>query len=76
MTGQAGADPALTCSAKGCSATATQAVLWRNPRIHTEDRRKVWLACDPHEVTLREYLSVRGFPVASCPVDEIPEGAG
>ncbi|MCW2749058.1 MAG: acetone carboxylase [Aeromicrobium sp.] len=62
-------DP-LICSAKGCIAEATHQVLWNNPKIHTPDRRKVWLACDEHEVTLREFLDTRGFwketqPVAS-----------
>lgn len=51
------------CSAKGCSLPATWALLWRNPRIHTDDRRKTWLACDDHRVTLEEFLSLRGFPL-------------
>ncbi|GAB3583811.1 hypothetical protein [Calidifontibacter terrae] len=56
-------DGAPRCSAKGCTRSATWALLWRNPRIHTEDRRKTWLACDEHRVTLGEFLSMRGFPL-------------
>lgn len=66
----------LICSRKACRQTATRAVLWRNPRIHDQSRRKVWLACDEHEEVLREHLAVRGFPVATCAVDEIPDDAG
>lgn len=70
------AEERLVCSRRGCGATAERAVLWRNPRIHDESRTKVWLACAAHEELLREHLAVRGFPVRTCAVDEIPEGAG
>lgn len=50
------------CSSRGCRNEATWMLLWRNPRIHTSDRVKRWAACDEHEPTLREYLTVRGFP--------------
>jgi hypothetical protein len=53
-------DP-LICSAKGCAAEATHQVLWNNPKIHTPDRRKIWLACDEHEANLRGFLDARGF---------------
>ena len=33
-----------SCSAKGCTAPAVHALLWRNPKIHTPERRKAWLA--------------------------------
>lgn len=66
----------LICSRKACRQSATRAVLWRNPRIHDESRQKVWLACDEHESVLRDHLSVRGFPVGTCAVDEIPDDAG
>jgi hypothetical protein len=49
-------------------------VVWRNPRIHTADRRKVWLACDEHAPYLRDYLAARSFPVAVSPF-EAPDGA-
>ncbi|MCO5293988.1 MAG: hypothetical protein M9882_03660 [Homoserinimonas sp.] len=38
-------------------------VNWRNPRIHSEERVKVWSACTEHVDYLRDYLSSRGFPV-------------
>ena len=68
-------DP-LVCSAKACRNTATWAHLWNNPRLHTPDRRKVWLACDEHRTSLGEFLSVRGFLVGTVAADAIPESAG
>jgi len=56
-------DPGVRCSAAGCSHDALFRVNWRNPRIHTPDRVKVWLACEEHRDTLRDYLANRGFPV-------------
>lgn len=50
-----------TCSAKGCSAAATWELRWNNPKLHTPDRRKVWLACDAHRSTLGDFLGARGF---------------
>ena len=38
-----------TCSAKGCTAPAAWALLWNNPKLHTPERRKTWLACDEHQ---------------------------
>jgi hypothetical protein len=52
---------ALTCSAKGCSAAATWSLLWNNPRLHTPERRKTWLACDTHRDYLAEFLRARRF---------------
>lgn len=66
----------LICSARACGAPATRAVLWRNPRLHTEDRTKVWLACGDHEEPLRAHLALRAFPVRTCALADIPEGAG
>jgi hypothetical protein len=66
----------LVCSAKGCRATATWAHLWNNPRLHTPDRRKVWLACDEHRVSLGEFLSVRGFLKTTVAASDIPADAG
>lgn len=53
----------VVCSRAGCRAEATWQVIWRNPRIHTPDRRKIWTACDAHVTYLRDYLASRGFPV-------------
>jgi len=63
---------AAVCSRAGCHAPATMQVVWRNPRIHTPERRKIWLACDEHVDYLRDYLAARAFPVAVEPfsVDE------
>jgi len=44
------------CSRAGCSQMATTTVNWRNPRIHTPERVKVWLACDEHADYLHDYL--------------------
>ena len=51
----------LVCSARGCRATAVHALRWNNPRLHTPERRKTWLACEEHLTSLSEFLSLRGF---------------
>jgi hypothetical protein len=43
-------------------------VEWNNPKIHTPDRRKTWLACDEHEPTLRRFLDARGFYKETLPL--------
>ena len=57
-----------TCSRAGCRAEATWRIDWRNPRIHTADRTKTWVACDEHRDYLREFLAARDFPVAVEPL--------
>jgi hypothetical protein len=37
------------------------ALLWNNPKLHTPDRRKTWLACDEHRQSLSDFLGARGF---------------
>ncbi|MCX6396098.1 MAG: acetone carboxylase [Propionibacteriales bacterium] len=49
------------CSAKGCTADARWDLGWNNPKLHTPDRRKIWLACDQHRDSLGEFLTARGF---------------
>lgn len=66
----------LVCSARGCRAEARWGLLWNNPALHTPERRKTWLACDQHRVTLAEFLSLRGFLRDVVPVAEIPGDAG
>jgi hypothetical protein len=66
----------LVCSAKGCRTQARWAHLWNNPRLHTPERRKVWLACDAHRGTLGDFLSARGFLRDTVEVDQIPDSAG
>lgn len=68
--GGVGSDAPEQCSAAGCSQTAAWRVNWRNPRIHSADRVKVWLACAEHRSTLADYLGTRGFPVQVTALDE------
>jgi len=51
----------LICSAQGCRQPAAYDLQWNNPKIHTADRRKHWLACDDHRNSLAQFLSARGF---------------
>lgn len=66
----------LQCSAKGCRADASDAVVWRNPRLHAEGRRKVWLACPDHRDHLRDFVQLRGFLIEVVGVDELTEADG
>lgn len=54
----------VPCSRAGCREDALWRIEWRNPRIHREDRRKVWVACADHVDYLRDFLASRSFPVA------------
>lgn len=58
----------LICSAKGCNAEAVHQVVWNNPKLHTPDRRKIWLACPEHEPSLRGFLDARDFYLETVPV--------
>ena len=49
------------CSSKGCRSAAEWQLLWNNPKLHTPDRRKTWLACDTHRESLEAFLGARGF---------------
>ncbi|WP_051939829.1 hypothetical protein [Phaeacidiphilus oryzae] len=49
------------CSAKGCRAPAVWVLAWNNPKLHTPDRRKTWLACGEHRESLSAFLDLRGF---------------
>ncbi|MFI6252124.1 hypothetical protein [Streptomyces sp. NPDC051016] len=51
----------VICSAKGCRAAAVWVLAWNNPKIHTPERRKTWLACEEHREHLSQFLGVRGF---------------
>lgn len=57
---QASVEPAQ-CSRRGCAAPAQWQLLWNNPRIHTPNRRKVWLACEQHREHLSQFLEQRSF---------------
>jgi hypothetical protein len=52
--------PAI-CSAKGCQAPAVHELRWNNPKLHTPERRKVWLACEQHRESLSGFLAARQF---------------
>lgn len=54
------ADPPI-CSAKGCRTPASWSIVWNNPKVHTPDREKIWVACDEHRESLSSHLAVRGF---------------
>ena len=56
------------CSRAGCREPALWRIEWRNPKIHSPDRRKIWVACDAHRDFLRDYLAAREFPVAVAPL--------
>lgn len=58
----------VECARAACRAAATHHIVWRNPRIHDESRRKIWPACDEHVGFLSDYLRSREFPV------EVKEG--
>lgn len=55
------------CSRAGCRSEALWRIEWRNPKIHSEERRKVWLACEEHVGFLREFLGARDFPLEVLP---------
>jgi hypothetical protein len=61
------------CSAKGCQAPATWQLLWNNPKLHTPERRKVWLACDEHKTSLSDFLGARQFLKDVEPHQPAPE---
>ena len=68
-----GASPIADCSRAGCREPATWRIEWRNPKIHSPERRKVWVACDDHRDYLRDYLAARDFPVSVRPLDAAAE---
>lgn len=63
------------CSRKGCRADALWALRWNNPRLHTPERRKTWLACGEHRGWLTDYLDARGFFREALRLDAAPQGA-
>jgi hypothetical protein len=71
----AGADEPV-CSAKGCRATAQHAVIWNNPKLHTAERRKVWLACADHRQSLSDFVALRGFLIEVIPVEDLTAADG
>ena len=51
-------------------ADAAWQLLWNNPKIHTPERRKTWLACPEHRAWLEDYLQTRGLWKATVPLDD------
>jgi hypothetical protein len=66
----------LLCSAKGCQQAAVWALVWNNPKLHTPDRRKSWLACEEHRQHLSDFLAARGFLLEVVPAAEAPTDPG
>ncbi len=64
------------CSAKGCREPAGWVLAWNNPKLHTPDRRKTWLACEEHREHLSKFLGARGFLKDTVPLTEwhAPDG--
>lgn len=71
-----GQSPAVRCSHAGCAKEAQWQILWRNPKIHSEDRVKTWLSCDEHRQYLADFLGARNFPVRVEAFAENPEDSG
>lgn len=57
------------CSRKGCDLPAQWTLVWNNPKVHTPERRKTWLACDRHREYLADFLDRRGFLRETVPFD-------
>jgi hypothetical protein len=69
-------DRTAVCSAKGCRGKAAYGLLWNNPKLHTPERRKVWLACDTHADPLSDFLSKKGFLKDAVLVAELTDEMG
>ncbi|TLP79473.1 acetone carboxylase [Nesterenkonia sphaerica] len=63
------------CSRKGCVAPADWQVKWNNPKIHSPERRKIWLACHEHRPWLESFLQARLFWRSTDPLKHAPGGA-
>ncbi|MBF4995141.1 hypothetical protein ITX31_13610 [Arthrobacter gandavensis] len=69
LSGGAGGEARARCSRKGCRADAEWQLLWNNPKIHTPERRKIWLACGDHRAWLEEYLQLRSLWKETLPLN-------
>ncbi|MFI1091534.1 hypothetical protein [Streptomyces sp. NPDC020917] len=69
-------DETPICSAKNCRAAAVWVLAWNNPKLHTPDRRKTWLACDEHREHLSSFLGMRGFLKDVVTLEQWQESAG
>lgn len=75
MIGLGGALDSKSCSRAGCRESPSWRLDWRNPRIHSADRVKTWLACGDHVDYLREFLAARDFPLSVSPLAVAPPTA-
>jgi hypothetical protein len=57
------------CSRAGCHSVSNSLIIWRNPKIHTDGRTKVWGSCEDHLNFLVDYLSVREFFLEVKPIE-------
>lgn len=73
MTSAEPADQSPICSAKGCTAAARWDLAWNNPKLHTPERRKIWLACEEHRQSLADFLTARGFLRDVLPHEPAPD---
>lgn len=64
------------CSAKGCRADAAYGLLWNNPKLHTPERLKAWMACEEHADPLSDFLSRKGFLKDAVLVSEMTDEMG
>ncbi|MFF4605694.1 hypothetical protein ACFY12_23505 [Streptomyces sp. NPDC001339] len=71
-----GTEHAVICSAKGCRTAAVWVLAWNNPKLHTPERRKTWLACEEHREHLSQFLGVRGFLKDVVTLEEWEASAG
>jgi hypothetical protein len=69
-TTPAAAEAAAVCSGKACRAQASWQLLWNNPKIHSPERRKTWLACADHRDWLEDYLQTRGLWKDTLPIED------
>jgi len=72
--GIGGEIPVDSCSRAGCTVSAQWRIEWRNPKIHTGERSKTWLACAEHVDYLSAFLQARSFPVRVVAYD--PQQSG
>ncbi|WP_103529011.1 hypothetical protein [Streptomyces sp. SM12] len=60
----------VICSAKACRTPARWVLAWNNPKLHTPERRKTWLACEEHRESLSAFLGARDFLKDVVPLEE------
>jgi hypothetical protein len=70
-TGPTAVEAAAMCSRKACRSQAAWQLLWNNPKIHTPERRKTWLACADHRDWLEDYLQTRGLWKETVPLEDL-----